>query len=120
MAIRIITIMNRLNVSQKVAEKVSGLMRGNIDPFTFESVKTLDRQSYHPQEKYMNVMTALNELLEGCGVEFVSLGDDSDPRFFWGIEYVNFGDTYAPTICYNTQERKYTLSSWGDIAEQYM
>jgi hypothetical protein len=36
-----------------------------------------------------------------------------------GLSYLNTGDTYELTICFNSDSRRFFLSSWGDIAERY-
>ena len=36
-----------------------------------------------------------------------------------GVSYLNMGDTYAETLCFLSEPRRFTVSSWGDIAEKH-
>lgn len=63
-----------------------------------------------------------NELLNGYGVEAVR-GRDWISHYYQDINllYVNKGDTYAPTIIYDTKKEIYYVgTSWGDIVESDM
>jgi hypothetical protein len=59
----------------------------------------------------------INELLHGYGVE--SIRDNEYDRYYGdiGLLYVNMGDTYAPTIIYDTRQERFLVASWGDIVE---
>jgi hypothetical protein len=63
------------------------------------------------------VLHALNELLEGHGVEGLYVSDGSPlPSDFFG-SYINTGDNYSGTICYLDDEG-FKLSCWGDEVEK--
>jgi hypothetical protein len=79
----------------------------------------LARQCYNaPSLCYMR-LTALNAEAETFGIEAVWRADGSKdcangrPAF----EYLNTGDTYAPTIIRKDTGR-YIVASWGDIVER--
>jgi hypothetical protein len=61
-------------------------------------------------------LTALDAELETHGIEPVYSASHCQglaPAF----EYLNTGDTYAPTII-RWSSGRYTISSWGDIVER--
>lgn len=92
--------------------------------FRFPSVKTLQRikdvtpedakqirkilQKYH----FTIALKRINDIIHTCGVEYL---DAKDGRRT--IAYLNNGDTYAPTLCYNLVSDSYSVRSWGDWAE---
>ena len=55
-------------------------------------------------------------LLHGYGVEYVPSRLDTYAKAV-GLEYVNMGETYAPTIIYDCLHRRFICASWGDIIE---
>ena len=66
-----------------------------------------------------NAMEQANDMLEGYGVESISIGDWSDR--YWGgtvALYVNMGDTYVPTLIYDVKKQKFIVASWGDWYEK--
>jgi len=94
------------------AEQVLGLIRGQVDPNEFRSVREWVRECYHPPSKHERIAYALNELLSACGVEAVfAESDDKWPAF----EYLNMGDTYDVTLIYSGG--KWSVGTWGDYAE---
>lgn len=61
-------------------------------------------------------MEALNEVAETHGVE--ALWAPSDTH--WpSYEYLNTGDTYAPTLIYNRENTTVRVGSWGDLVEKH-
>lgn len=66
-------------------------------------------------------MHAINEFLEGFGVESLELADNQkwvDKYYMWSrASYVNMGDTYAATILRDNKTGSYTIKSWGDFVE---
>lgn len=77
-----------------------------------------------PFDNYMwrctMVLHALNCILGTHGVEVLHTDDDSGagfPTFECCIEYCNTGDTYAPTLFYNSDTDTLFISSYGDVAE---
>ena len=60
----------------------------------------------------------INTLLGGYGVE--AIRDHDFSRYYGdiGLLYVNMGDTYTPTVCYDTRKEKWLVCSWGDIVEK--
>jgi len=47
-----------------------------------------------------------NEVLGGCGIEYVSCGE-------YELKYINVGDTYTTTVCQEMPDGKPFIGSWG-------
>ena len=60
---------------------------------------------------------AINKIMGGYGV--VALTDNGWDTHYCncGVLYVNMGDTYCPTVCYDTRKNHWMISSWGDLVE---
>jgi hypothetical protein len=63
------------------------------------------------------VMDAINEILGGYGVE--AIRDNKWDSYYCdiGVLYVNMGDTYVPTVIYDTRKGAWMVCSWGDLVE---
>ena len=63
-------------------------------------------------------LDTINEILKGYGVE--SIRDNNWDSYYCdiGILYVNMGDTYIPTVIYDTRKDSWYVTSWGDIVER--
>ena len=86
---------------------VRGLMDGSIDPESFANVERWVSESYNRPSRIELALEAINEVINGFGVEGIPDEDYREP----GISYVNRGDSYAPTIIHNG--RRWVV---GDIA----
>lgn len=87
-----------------------------------------ERECYHAPGWADVQAHVLNGYLETFGVEAIELADhDGDPL---RVEYLNTGDTYAPTLCrvgHPSPRRPYLIcpmgpwhvACWGDYAEKY-
>ena len=86
---------------------------------SYESVKKLVNQCYNPPSLFNCRLVALNELLGGCGIEYVPNYDEGFPDI-GGIDYVNMGDSYIMTIIYDHEREEFIISSYGDYLEENM
>ena len=79
------------------------------------AAQALEAQCYNPPGLAYLRMTALDAAAGTYGIEAVWREGESDgaPAF----EYLNTGDTYAPTIVRRAGGR-YQVASWGDIVEK--
>lgn len=106
------------NINRETAKTIVGLINESINPYDFRSVRDWTAQCYNVPSTGELIMCALNEILEGFGVEAIR-----DERFHWdsfwgdiGAEFINMGDTYDATIIRDRQER-FIISSYGDWVE---
>lgn len=107
-----------LGVDKDKARAIRGLMDGTIDPMTYESVSKWVGQCYNKPKRSEMAMLAINEVLDGHGVESIH-SENIDVNSYWGdiaADYVNMGDPYAATILY--ARSGYQLTSWGDFVER--
>ena len=64
-----------------------------------------------------DILGIIDTLLEGYGVEIIN-GEYVD-NYYREINllYVNLGDTYIPTVLYDTFLNRFFICSWGDYIE---
>lgn len=78
----------------------------------YQTVKDWVASSLNRPPYIERLMMALNEILEGHGVEAViRSGNPPD------AEYVNMGDTYATTLIWDCKTKSFRLQSLGDWIE---
>lgn len=99
-----------LEIDMKQATIVHGLITGIINPNIFDSVDQWCRQCYNEPRESGKIMVALNEVIEGYGVEYFGDNDGN------GFEYINMGNTYTPTIIYHNGQ--YHFECWNDYIEK--
>ena len=98
---------------------------------SYKSVQDMARNSHHRYRLVERQMCALNEILNTHGIEAIYQDSDwvrriswrNDPDPYWFdtvLLYCNNGDTYKPTICYDTMQHRFLLISWGDWYETNM
>jgi len=89
-----------------------GLIDGALDPCEVSrNACELERTSYHLPPIYLLKMEALNELGGFYGVASFEYSGGF-------IEYLNAGDTYAPTLFYRPDlQDRWQVSTLGDIVE---
>src|SRR5258706_13419885 len=66
-------------------------------------------------------MDKANEVLDGHGVEAIA-GEGSDLGKYWRdtiLLYVNLGDTYDTTICFDPDEEEFFIGSCGAFFEEW-
>lgn len=98
--------------------ELRALLKGEVKTRTYKSVQELERSCYNPPGYVYRLMTALNEVLEGYGIECLwKRGDhpgSDDPM----AEYINLGDTYTTTLLRKLDTGTVMITSWGDFAER--
>jgi hypothetical protein len=109
-------IAETLDVTIEQATKIKGIVNGTIDPLTFNSVKKWVDQCYNMPSKLELKLEAINEILEGYGVEYIESIDDTF-NDMQGLSYVNLGDTYINTVIYDHSSNVFKYCSYGDIIE---
>ena len=65
-----------------------------------------------------DALDSISDILGGYGVE--SIKDNRWEPYYCdiGLLYVNLGDTYIQTVCYDTRKGQWLICSWGDIVER--
>ena len=87
-----------------------------VNPAEYDSVIKLCMTSYRCPDYSVLLLTAINEIIEGHGIEqIIPKDEDRHPSY----EYINMGDTYNATILLRSDGRL-IVASWGDIVEQHM
>ena len=61
------------------------------------------------------IMERARELIRGFDLQVLWGGRTYWPR----LEYVNMGETYAATICYDRAKDEFFVGSWGDEVEAH-
>jgi hypothetical protein len=87
----------------------------DIDEDSGQALKVLE--ILESDQGHYGKLQDISDLLNLHGVEYIAHKDDTF-NSSKGIDYVNTGDTYCPTICYENKEEFFFIASWGDIVEQ--
>ena len=88
----------------------------DVRPTDYDSVTSLDGHCFNSPTYSHMLLTAINEIIEGHGIDHIRPKDeDRHPSY----EYINMGDTYNATILLRSDGRL-IVASWGDIVEQHM
>jgi hypothetical protein len=86
-------------------------------PATDAYVRSLYSSPYRSRIWRVTVaLHAINELVEGHGVEGLGPGRSGD--YAPPYEYINTGDTYSTTLIYDRDKDRLFIGSWGDIVEK--
>lgn len=72
---------------------------------------------YHLPACYDIRLHVLNAAAETCGVEYIASQRDTFTESY-GLDYLNTGDSYAPTIVRSHETGKYRVCDWGSIVER--
>lgn len=110
------TLEARLGLDRATARRVKAVLSGRVDLMTVESARRRQEEAYHDHEPVTLALEACNELLQGFGVEYLRANQDT-MRFVYGVEYVNTGDTYRPTLTFDHEADLWRACSWGDLVE---
>lgn len=102
---------------EETAQKIRRMVSGEDDPKDYVSVQNWLAQCHNEPSDEELRMEALNEILEGFGVEAIR-GNWVD-NYYCDVQatYINMGDTYSLTILRDNELGKYILTSWGDWVE---
>lgn len=106
------------NQSQLVADLCNGKIE--IDPFNIEDrfpgTQKWCSQCHNLPCQNSLVLSALNDVLGGHGIEGITSPDDHK---IIG-EYINQGDSYDPTIVHDTENNTFVLTTWADWYESWI
>lgn len=94
------------------ARLLSVLKGQDLDLYQFEW-----RRHHNIPKRPHKIMLAVNDILNGYGVETLN-GRYVDAYYFNSqASYVNMGDTYIATILHDHEENKFIITSWGNFME---
>lgn len=106
-----------LNLSEEQNEQILGIIEDKINPEFYKTVRDWIRECYNKPRELELKMCAINEIMNGYGIEDVQ---GAWQNGYWCsilADYVNMGDTYIPTIIYH-RDKGWLIMSWGDLVEQ--
>ena len=114
------TLRDRIERHYRLPEGTAEAIRAILECKTVESVCNLSEAAarmfsacyYRPSLQSVK-LEAINELMDGCGVEYIPAGRNLRSP---AIEYVNVGDPYLATIIW--ARGRYVVGCWGDIVER--
>ena len=114
------TIRERIERPYRLPEGTAKAIRAILECRTIEAVCEINGAAprffgacYHRPSLQSVKLEAINELMDGCGVEYIAAGRN---RRSPSIEYINVGDTYLDTIMWT--RGRYVVGCWGDIVER--
>lgn len=113
-------VMESLHVDRETAKRIRGVVKGTISPENPDMFPKTDRwirSCYHMPSITALKLSALNELIDGFGVEGIGQGDWRE-NYTPPFEYINTGDTYSVTIIRDNRRNRYFISDWGTIVEK--
>jgi hypothetical protein len=105
-------LIEALGLTAEQADLIRALIHKTVktwDPALFPETAEWVRQCYHRPPYVERLLSAINETMQGHGVEHI--GENA--------LYVNTGDTYSPTLLYDYSTGTIRLTTWGDFVETH-
>ena len=110
--------LSNLETDPQTIAIVNGILSGSIDPRNYSDVKNWIRQCYNEPRTDELKMRAINQALQGYGIE--SVRTSKWKNGYWCdilCTYVNMGDCYITTIIHH-RKHGFMISSIGDVVEK--
>ena len=92
-------------------KELRALLEGEVHTCAYKSVQDLIARCYNKPDYPYRLMTALDEIVGGHGVECIEC--NGKPI----ADYVNLGDSYVTTIVRKIETGSIILTGWADFAE---
>lgn len=108
--------LTQLLVGDEKKYEIDKVLRGQVDPLWFASVRNWRDRTYNPynkKEDWELKIHAIDAIMDTFGVETLIDGDKAI------ASYVNTGDTYTPTVLYDHENEEFLVTSWDDFYEQW-
>lgn len=101
---------------EKQLEEIVGAYYGKLRTDLSEPEVVDELYRAFKNEDTSDALERANELLEGHGVEALGGYSGGDPQYL----YINFGDTYDPTILWSRENNKVfvAMGGWGTVWEE--
>jgi hypothetical protein len=109
-----------MNHTQNTVPANSKAWRNLIAKCKRHAEKTVEAGRSNYNAHYIDaVLDKCSDLIGGYGVEAIN-GRYCD-GFYQTVQllYVNMGDTYDTTLCFDTEREKLFVGCWGDWVEKY-
>lgn len=97
---------------QEKAEKIRALLDDPESTHNYKSANEFYNSCYNKPSIGLVCLYAINEILDGYGIEGISDPENSCD----GFDYVNMGDTYATSV--TLFDGKFHVESYGDRIEK--
>ena len=97
-------------------KELRNVIDGTVNPAEYDSVMKINMASWHGHTYSHMLLTAINEIIEGHGIEQIVPKDEGRHPSY---DYINMGDCYNETILLRSDGRL-IVSSVGAIAEAHM
>lgn len=110
-------IAKELRVDDLTADRVFKCIRSYDYATKTEGGEARIAECFNPPDEVDVQLHAINQLLGGFGIEYIADTTDTYTEMY-GIDYVNMGDTYTCTVCYDHQSDQWLLSDWGTLLEE--
>jgi len=115
-------ISKSLNIDIEKVKVLKKIIRSeSIDYLmTFSGVAGWVRQCYNMPSLNELKMCAINDVINGYGVESINVDPEIYESNYYGnsiADYVNLGDTYIMTIIRDHRNGKIFIGSWGNFYE---
>lgn len=104
-------------VDRATAIKVRRVIDGRDDVEQYGSVERRIRECYRRPDHTDLVLTAVNELLDTCGIEAINAGWNGNYSGDVAALYANTGDAYGGTILFDVDRDTFYATSWADWVE---
>ena len=98
------------NFTKEQAIACRDIIKGKKDPEDYESVQKWVSQCFNRPSDHELRREALNEILEGYGVEPI------EKNGYLVASYINMGDTYNATLLHS--KGNWRITTWGDFVER--
>jgi hypothetical protein len=109
-----------LPMSEEARSLLFAILGGEGDYLNEDLLREVE--SYHGLINFhlpidTRILTLANNWLGGHGIEGLPADEEDYSRGARSLMYVNMGDTYDATLCYDSKEG-FLVSSWGDWYEK--
>ena len=100
------------------AVQLRGILDGTTDPLTLAPVERWAAQCASAPRDVDQILEACNVILDTCGIEAIFCDRHIDSYHLdIAALYCNTGDTYDPTVLYDTARDRFVVTSYGDWVE---
>lgn len=89
----------------------------DLQPDCIEDARKIRRIMETYCDSPVRMLIRVSRFISAHGIEYIADRRD-DCNEYHGIEYINQGDSYIPTLCWDRSSGRIFISCWGDIVEK--